>query len=61
MSLWISSILAIIFLIAGIIASRKKIKTRKLVWMFTYTTLFILCFTCILYVIATLFLIGGIE
>lgn len=61
MQIWLSAILAVIFLIAGIISFQNRRKTRKPIWTLAYIILFILCVACILYVIAALFLLGGIE
>ncbi len=61
MPIWFSFILTIIFLSAGILSFRKKVKTGKYTWTFAYITLFILCVACILYIIATFLLLGGIE
>lgn len=61
MSVGLSAILAVAFLTLGIISFQNRGKTRKPIWTLAYIVLFVLCVACILYIIAALFLLGGIE
>jgi uncharacterized membrane protein YdjX (TVP38/TMEM64 family) len=61
MPVWLITIFAIIFLIIGIISFRNKTKAGEDVWTFSYIGWFVLCFACVLYIITTFLLLGGIE
>lgn len=61
MSIGLSAVLAVIFLIVGIVSFRSKAKTEKKAWTFTYVISFALCIVCVFYIIAASLLLGGIK
>lgn len=61
MNVLTAAVLAGVSLAGGIIFLRMGIKNKRQLWKITGVALFLVCVLCIVYLIATLLLLGGIE
>lgn len=61
MSVGFSAVLAVIFLIVGIVSFQNRAKTENKVWTVAYVISFALCIVCVFYIIAASLLLGGIK
>lgn len=61
MTVLCAAVLVVVSFTGGAVSLRMGIKNKRQLWKITGVALFLVCVLCIVYIIATLLLLGGIK